>query len=188
MSVLFLAAVIEELGDLPGSVVGIGPISAAAASARIVAEQAPRAVVLVGTAGAYPGGPKTGSVIASATLGWSYGVAAMGLGYVPRPPQPLQASAELLSKLTCEHHAVLTTGAVTTDPTLAGRLSDGFSVEHMEAYGVARACADVGLPFVAILGIANVVGPDAHAEWLANRDAAQDAARDTARTLLAAIG
>jgi purine-nucleoside phosphorylase len=75
---------------------------------------------------------------------------------------------------------------VTTDPTLADRLSDGFSVEHLEAYSVAMACQDVGIPFVAILGIANVVGPGAHVEWLAHRDEAQDAAREAARTLVEA--
>ena len=51
------------------------------------------------------------------------------------------------------------------------------SVEHLEAYGVAFACRESGVPFVVVLGISNVVGPDAHIQWLTHRDAAQDAAR-----------
>ncbi len=186
MNTLVLAAAAEELGTLPGAVVGVGPIAAATTAARIIAERRPKAVILIGTAGAYVGGPAIGTVIASETLGWSYGVAAMGLGYVPRPPQPIRGAASLLDQLDLPRHAVLTTGAVTTDPTLADRLSDGFSVEHLEAYSVAMACHDVGIPFVAILGIANVVGPGAHVEWLAHRDEAQDAAREAARTLVEA--
>ncbi|MFT6146450.1 MAG: purine-nucleoside phosphorylase [Myxococcota bacterium] len=186
MNILILAAAAEELGTLPGAVVGVGPIAAATTAARILAERRPDAVILIGTAGAYAGGPAIGTVIASETLGWSYGVAAMGLGYVPRPPQPIRGDASLLERLNLPRHAVLTTGAVTTDPTLAGRLSDGFSVEHLEAFSVAMACQDVGIPFVAILGIANVVGPGAHVEWLAHRDEAQDAARAAARALVEA--
>jgi hypothetical protein len=40
------------------------------------------------------------------------------------------------------------------------------------------------VPFVAVLGIANEVGPDAHVQWLTNRNAAQDVARDAIRHLL----
>ena len=75
-------------------------------------------------------------------------------------------------------------GAVTTDPTLAERLADGWSVEHVEAYGVALACQLAGVPFAAIFGIASRAGTDAHAQWLTHRDAAQEAARKAARLLL----
>jgi len=183
MRILYLAAVNDELGDLPGDVVGVGPISAAASAARLLASDTPDAVVLVGTAGAYPGGPEIGTVIASDRVAWSYGVAAMGLGYVPRPPAAIRSDAPLAELSKVPRHDVLTTGAVTTDPTLCERLSDGFTVEHLEAYGVAHACEKAGVPFLAILGIANVVGPNAHVEWLANRESAQDAARDIARSL-----
>ena len=184
MSILYLAAVSEELGDLPGDVVGVGPIAAAANAARILATAGPQAVVLVGTAGSYPGGPPIGAVVASDRVAWSYGVAAMGLGYVPRPPAPVRSHPALIEQSRAPRHDVLTTGAVTTDPTLCERLSDGFTVEHLEAYGVALACQHVDVPFLALLGITNVVGANAHAEWLANRDAARDAARDVARRLV----
>jgi nucleoside phosphorylase len=47
-------------------------------------------------------------------------------------------------------------------------------VENLEAFAVARAAATAGIPFIAILGISNTVGPMAHAEW--KRNAARAAA------------
>ena len=57
-------------------------------------------------------------------------------------------------------------------------------MEHLEAYGVAIACQHAGIAFTAVIGISNFVGPDAHAQWLTHRDAAQEAARQAVRPLL----
>ncbi len=184
--VLVMAAARQELGPLDGEVVGVGPVVAAARAAAILARRKPLAVVLVGTAGAYPGGPRIGDAVVSSRLGLSWGVAALGLGYVPRAPQPIDGDRGLLERVSAARHAVLTVGAITTDPTLARRLADGWTVEHMEAYAVALACQDVGVPFMACLGITNDVGPDAHAQWLSHRDDAQDAARRVIAPLLSA--
>jgi len=181
---LLLAAAREELGELAGEAVGLGPVVSASRAASIVGQRAPEAVVLVGTAGAYPGGPPIGAAVASRRVGLSWGVAVMGLGYVPRPPRAVEAAAEMLDLLDLPRHDVLTVGAVTTDLTLAERLADGWTVEHLEAFGVAYACQRHGVPFVAVLGIANQVGPDAHAQWLMNREAAREAARRAITRLL----
>ena len=182
---LLLAAVREELGDLEGEVVGIGAVVAAARAAAVLERRKPERVVLIGTCGAYPGGPAIGTAVASQMVGLSMGVAAMGLGYVPRPSPPVPGDEELLTRLNLPRHNVLTAGAVTTDLTLARRLSDGWTVEHLEAFGVAVACQQLGIPFVAVLGVSNQVGPEAHAQWLTHRDAAQDAARQAVRPLFA---
>lgn len=174
---LILAAAAEELGDLPGLIVGVGPVIAAARASAIIAEHKPDAILLIGTAGSYVGGPEIGQVISSRTVGLRSGVSAMGLGYTPRPPAPIEGSPTLMAKLDIEHHNVLTVPAVTTDETLALRLSDGYTVEHLEAFGVAAAAREVGIPFLAVLCITNIVGPNAHTQWLANRDSAQAAAR-----------
>jgi len=182
---LVLAAAREELGELAGEVVGVGPIPAATRAAVLLERLHPRAVLLIGTAGAYPGGPAIGTAIAARRVGLSYGVAAMGLGYVPRPPPAIDGDATLLDQTGLARHDVLTTGAITTDPALARRFGDGWTVEHLEAYSVACACQQAQIPFVAVLGIANWVGPDAHAEWLIHREEAQAAARAVAARLLA---
>ena len=181
---LVLAAASQELGNLAGEVVGVGPVVAAARAARILETHNPNRVVMVGTAGAYAGGPPVGSAIVSERLGMSYGIAALGLGYVPRAPSTIPGDRDLISRINLDAHAVLTVNAVTTDAKLASRLSDGWTVEHLECYAVAFACQERGIPFVAVLGIANDVGADAHVQWLTNRDAAQKAARDAIASLL----
>ncbi|MCO4746376.1 MAG: hypothetical protein KC912_16385 [Proteobacteria bacterium] len=180
---LFMAAVREELGDLDGEVVGIGSIVAAARAAEVIARRKPDGVILLGTGGSYTRGPAIGDAVSARKVGMSYGVAAMGLGYVPRPPAPVECATDLVEALGLPAHDVLTVGAVTTDTTLAERLSDGWTVEHMEAFGVAMACHQAGIPFTAVIGITNIAGPEAHTQWLLHRDAAQAAARDAVRHL-----
>lgn len=182
---LVLAAVSEELGDLPGETVGIGPVVAAANAARLLEKHRPSGVLMVGTCGVYPNCPHPiGSAILGLEVGLSYGVAAMGLGYVPRAPKPVSCQTWPLFDGTFATAKVLTTGAITTDETLAGRLSDQWDVEHLEAFGVAYACQQMGIPFSVILGIANDVGPNAHVQWLTHREEAQEAARIAAKKLL----
>jgi len=181
---LLLAAVEEELGDLDGMTVGIGPVVAAARAAAILQEHRPSQVILIGTCGSYAEGPKIGTAIAGQQVGLSYGVAAMGLGYVPRAPSPILCDAQLNNALAIPTVNILTAGAVTTDPTLASRLSDGWTVEHLEAFGVAMACQQADIPFAVVLGVANDVGPSAHAQWLSHREAAQEVARRAVRPLL----
>jgi len=184
MRLMLMAAAREELGKLPGEVVGVGPVAAAAGAARLLHIHRPEAVVMLGSAGAYPRGPAVGTAIASARLGLSSGIATLGLGYVPRAPAPLAGAPHLLASLKVDHRPVLTVSAITTDSGLAARLSDGWDVEHLEAYGVAWACQQAGVPFVAVLGVSNEVGPGAHAQWLTHRDAAHAAAQAAVAPLL----
>ena len=184
MSTLVMAAAPEELGELEGAVVGVGPVVAAANAARILEQRRPDRVVLIGTAGSYAQGPAIGQAIAASRCALSWGIAAMGLGYVPRAPEPVECDASMLARINLPRHAVLTVGAITTDRTLARRIADGYTVEHLEAFGVALACKHVGIPFLAVLGITNDVGPDAHVQWLTHRDDAQQAARIAIKPLL----
>ncbi len=164
-----VAAVGEELGPLRGTVLGVGLVAAATATARLVATDRPDAVVLVGTAGAYAGGPPVGTVVVASEVLLGSAAAVLGLGYVPRAPGPIELDARWLARPDLPRARVMTNLAITTDPDLAARLGALAEVEHMEAYAVAYACADAGIPFAAVLGITNVVGPGAHAEWLRHR-------------------
>ncbi len=171
--ILLVSAVREELGHHPGEPLGIGPVVAAARMATLIQERSPRAVFMVGTAGAYRGAFEIRQAVIAERIGLSEGVAAMGLGYVPRAPGPLPCDPGLLDRLEGPRASVLTVSAITTDSVLAGRLSDGWALEQMEAYGAAVACHQAGVPFAAVYGISNHVGPDAHTQWLAHRHHAQ---------------
>ena len=184
MNTLLVAAVEAELGELPGEALGVGALVAGVRASALLARRHPDALVLVGSAGAYPGGPAVGEVVAAQRLGWARGAADVGAGYVPLPPPDLHSDGPLLDRLGLPRADVLTTVAITTDPALVSRRAASWAVEHLETYGVAQACQQHGVPFVAILGIANRVGPDAHAEWKAHRSRAEQAARDAARALL----
>jgi hypothetical protein len=183
--ILLVAPVREELGQLSGEVLGIGTVPAAVRMARIIQESRPSGVIMVGTGSAYVGGPAQGEAIKARRIGLASGTALMGLAYTPRPPAPVVCDPRLVARIDLPEVDVLTTHAVTTDPLLAGRLADGWQVEHLEAFGVAYACAQADVPFAAILGIACRAGPDAHTQWLTHRSAAQDAARGAVVQLFA---
>jgi len=61
-------------------------------------------------------------------------------------------------------------------PVKRGSRAPACDVENLEAFAVARAAAAADLPFAAILGISNAVGPSAHAAWKRNATRAAAAA------------
>jgi nucleoside phosphorylase len=75
---------------------------------------------------------------------------------------------------------VATTLAITVDDASAARIvrATGAAVEHLEAYGVAVACASLGTPFGAIFGVANFVGAGAREQWRLHHHAAEARATD----------
>ena len=181
---LVVAAVAAELGPIPGAALGVGPLRAGVAMARLLQVHRPSHVVLVGSCGVYGDRWPLGTAVVGTTLGWAESGAVAGLGYVPLPPEPLSAAplpvlpASTAVARRTPTARILTVGAITADRTLATAHGAGWDVEHMEAYGAALACADAGVPLSVVLGIANRVGPAAHAEWTAHRGAAEAAARD----------
>jgi purine-nucleoside phosphorylase len=172
---------------MPGSALGVGLVAAGAAAARMLAVDAPSAILLIGTAGSLPGGPPVGSVIVASEVGLGSAAKELGLGYVPRAPAPILCHQGIVRASGLRPERVLTNLAITTDPGLAARFASAFAVEHMEAFAVAWACQEAGVPFAAILGIANEVGPTAHAQWLRNRLAVQAATQAAAGRLLAVV-
>jgi nucleoside phosphorylase len=75
---------------------------------------------------------------------------------------------------------VATTLAITIDDAAAALIARATAahVEHLEAYGVAAACAARGIPFGAALGVANYVGARARDEWRTHHRTAAAAAVD----------
>ncbi len=181
--------------------VGVGAVDAAAGAARALADVGPAQLIFVGTAGRYPG---IGAAVARALAVGAVAVpgavrlvstaAIRGDGYLP-PPLVQRAVADqgLVAALRAASGAMgktmgkpawpdvaATPLAITRTTALARKLAraSGAAVENLEAFAVARAAVMASVPMAAVLGIANTVGPDAHAEWRAHHEAASRAACD----------
>lgn len=190
-----LAALRPRLGDtLDGAIggrdvaaraVGIGLPGAAVGTALALASLRPRAVVLVGTCGVYARSKGELPLLGVAVARRVRLVEPAEIeGRVAFPdPMSLVCDVDARIALALASHGgvsadVATTLGVTTDDALAARIAAASStaVEHLEAFAVARACASLGVPFAAALGVANVVGATARDEWRTHHRAAGDAA------------
>lgn len=155
---------------------GFGPVSAAAATAALIAEQRPRRVLLVGIAGAFPGTP-LGQAFCFASVRQSD----IGL---PAPPPAKQlisgAQADMdpwartqfddLSpwpQTTCLP-CLLTVGIPSADADVAAQrfaAQEQPAAEDMEGYGVALACRRANLPLTILRGTSNQVGDRDYRRW-----------------------
>jgi nucleoside phosphorylase len=172
--------------------VGIGLPMAAVGTAMHLGELQPRAALLIGTCGAYDGcGLSIGEVVVARRVRL---VDPSELGGLTQFPEPMavvtDAHAPMADRIAAATGArsadVATTLAITVDDATAGRIAraTGVEVEHLESHGVATACAARGVPFGAVLGIANFVGSRARAEWrMHHREAASRAADAVVRWL-----
>ena len=87
-----------------------------------------------------------------------------GDGYLPAALPALETTDGRLSRaLGLPLVEVACPLALTSTRAAARRLAAAGAVENLEAFAVARA-AD-GIPFAAVLGVSNIVGPRAHAQW-----------------------
>lgn len=162
--------------------VGIGAVEAAAGAARAIAALRPRRVLFVGTAGVYARGraaPALDSAAVADELVLVSTAALRGDGYLPEPTIVRAATARRLRDALARAAgskpvAVACPLAITRSPALARRIAaaTGATLENLEVFAVARAAAATGVDFGAVLGIANRVGPMAHAEWRAHHRAA----------------
>jgi nucleoside phosphorylase len=174
---------------------GIGLATAAAFAGLLLRETKPRVVVLLGTCGVYaepapPGGrlPAIGDVIVARRI--CLVDPSTLLGHAEFPPAmaaPVVAHPRLGSSVArtgVEVVDVATTLAITVNEDAALRIAraTGARAEHLEAYGVAVASAACGVPFAAVLGVANVVGSSGRQEWQSHHLRASAAAANVVLT------
>ncbi len=188
---LLLAAFPPELAGLDAAppagwrvaTTGVGAISAAAATARLLAEQRPARVLLVGTCGAYDGRLVLGDLLlASAVIATSQDEVE-GRAYRPELEQT-RWEATWTPAVALPAHPVAVPPAITTSAEGARSLAALAAAEHLEAAGVFAACHAAGVPVAAALAVANRVGPDANAEWRANHARVSRALADALRPAL----
>jgi nucleoside phosphorylase len=150
---------------------GVGLVEAGIGATAALAETTARAVIFVGTAGIYPGASAAlavGGAVAARRLKLVSTAALRGEGYLPAVlPVAVEVDARLRRALALPLADVACPVAITSTRRAARTIASetGCSIETLEAFAVARAAAARGVPFAAVLGLSNAVGPSAHAEW-----------------------
>ncbi len=165
--------------------VGVGLPNAASGSTLRLLQLRPRAVILVGTCGAYPQ--------VSASFGDSVVARRIMLvatseierrGAIPEPMGRVIDCNPMIAVGLASGRAptwdVANTLAITTDDALAARLGagTGCAVENLEAFAVANASALQQIPFACVLGISNRVCSIGREEWRTHHRAAAQGACD----------
>lgn len=155
--ILVVAATNRELAAADGAAVlacGIGPVEAAAATARALVEQSPACVVQVGIAGAR-GLDVPQLVIGSEAV---YEDAAGGA----LVPARVHADAELLDRArrALPEARVLPIG---TSARVGGTTS--CTVEAMEGFAVLRAAELAGIPALEVRAVSNEIDEPDRARW-----------------------
>ncbi|HVF58426.1 MAG TPA: futalosine hydrolase [Thermoanaerobaculia bacterium] len=163
---------------------GVGPVNAAYALARFLAEHPARAVVACGVGGAYPGsGLAPGDVVCAESE--TYGdlgaesptgfldMEALGFPVIEGDPPlfnrlpldlfPAPRRAPFVTCATC-------TGSDRTAAALAART--GGAVESMEGAAVVHVARLAGVPVGEVRGISNAVGDRDRARWRLDEAAA----------------
>jgi purine-nucleoside phosphorylase len=189
---LLLAAFPPELAGLDASppagwrvaTAGVGAVAAAAATARLLAEERPARVLLVGTCGAYDGRLAVADLLAARTAIATSLDELEGRAYRPRLERVrFEATWTLPAELPA--HDVAVPPAITRTAEGAARLAAVAAAEHLELSGVFAACHAAGVPVAAALAVANRVGPRAHEEWREHHARVSRALVEALRAVLA---
>jgi purine-nucleoside phosphorylase len=170
---LLLAAFPPELAGLDEAppagwrvaLTGVGALAAAATTARLIAEERPSRILFTGTCGAYDSRLAVGDFLcASAAVAVSLDVLE-GRAY-----RPAVETTRWEATLTVPFplRVVAVPPGITLRVEGAALLATVAPAEHLELSGVFAAAHAAGIPVGAVLGVANRVGPSAHAEWKAN--------------------
>ena len=170
-TILVVAATARELAsadDWTGITCGVGPVEAAVATARAIAEYRPAAVLHVGIAGA-----RRARALSAGTLVVGTHACYADLGDVP-PEWALQEippPAWLLEAVRAQlPHAVFApigttarVGGIADAPWRAARRA--VEVEAMEGFAVLRAAQQAGLPAIEVRAISNDIEETDRARW-----------------------
>ncbi len=162
------------------ALVGIGLVDAALGMRLVLdsMEERPDCVVLVGTCGAYAGSTlRVGDVCVPSRVCVASGDAAESRAAL-LGAEVFDLDAGVSRALGGPGGLVATTLGITTDDALACSIerATGATVEHLEAWSVAKVCRGAGLTTAVVLGVANAVGARGREEWRTHRGEAERAA------------
>jgi len=161
---------------------GVGPVSAAVNTAKVLATAEYGLVVSAGIGGGFPGRAEVGSLvvaneIVAADLGVETPEGFSSLDELGFGSTRVQVDASLVNGVTeallaaglpVKTGPVLTVSTVTGTAESAAKLAarvPGATAEVMEGYGVALAAYDRGVPILELRAISNQVGPRDRSTW-----------------------
>jgi futalosine hydrolase len=157
--VLLIAATEAELCGQAGLACGIGPVEAAAGTARALALERPEAVLHVGVAGGR--GVATGTLVLGTEAVYCDLLAAIPVISRVHPDEALLAA--LRAEFPDAPAFPIGTSAAVDGP--CGSEQQAIRVEAMEGFAVLRACALAGVPAVEVRAVSNEVGERDRARW-----------------------
>jgi futalosine hydrolase len=157
--VLVVAATERELCSHDGFACGIGPVEAAAATARTLSESAPNAVLHVGLAGGL--GLEPGTLVVGTEA--IYTDLAAAIPVVSRVEPDAVLLAAIRDAFPEAPALPIATSAAVSAPS--NGLVQGSRVEAMEGFGVLRACELAGVPAVEVRAISNELGEEDRSRW-----------------------
>ena len=162
--------------------IGVGLPAAAVGGTRALREHTPRALVLLGSCGAYARSPLLTAAVPSTLQLVDAEVIAGRSAFPGAMPVSVKAHRGMSSGLAkCAGRGALrgalaTTAGITTSDALAKRiaLGSGCAVENLEGVAVGLACQAERVPFAGVLVVTNLVGKSGRADWLRNHAAAAE--------------
>jgi futalosine hydrolase len=153
--VLLVAATERELDGQDGLVCGVGPVEAAAATARVLAQRDYGAVLHIGVAGGR--GLEVGSLVVGGEA--IYCDLSAGIRIVDRVTADERLVAAARSSLDGVPVVSIGTSAA------VGGVDRDLTVEAMEGFGVLRAAALAGVPALEVRAISNEIGQLDRRRW-----------------------
>lgn len=159
-------------GHIEMQAVGVGLVEAAIGTTAALARYQPQLLILVGTAGVFPGAQLNltkAAVVSRITLGSPEKQSVAQLP-APMPCETFTSarlSADLAKSSSLQMASVVCPLAITRSSRRAKALETGSGarLENLEAFAVAQAAHRAKIPFVSVLGVSNVVGSKGAKQW-----------------------
>ena len=153
-------------------VTGIGPVEAAAAVSRALAQSSYDYVINAGIAGAFDGSAAVGDAVVVSDdflqLDLETGAAIAlpdGLRVIDRAASDLVLVDRLVERGFPSVRGITVPRVTATDETAAKLRALGAGVESMEGFAVLRAAEIAGVPAVEVRGISNLVCERSRSRW-----------------------
>jgi nucleoside phosphorylase len=178
MSLLICAAFSPEIQflhdpagkDYMTATLGVGLVSAASSIAAVLERHSISRIVFTGTCGALPSTSLTiGDVVRAKTIYLGDIGTLNRTSFIPDIiPTTVTPARFIAMKNTLPESDVFCPLSITQSDTGASLLQKNFPngvVENLECFAVAWNAAQRKIPFEAVLGVSNFIGPNGHDEW-----------------------